>query len=88
MPKVAEKVAVNTGKVAESSSEVAEKVVENNDGLIERQQKLIEKASTLGDKLTDNRIKKSIVSSNSFIACNRRGLSFHVISFIFFRQLM
>lgn len=59
--KVAEKVAVNFGKVAEKRVGLTEKLTESNAGLIENQQKLIEKliekAITLGDKLTDNRIK-------------------------------
>ncbi len=59
--KVAEKVTVNTGKIAGKRLELTEKLAENNDGLIENQQKLIEKliekTVTLGDKLTDNRIK-------------------------------
>ena len=59
--KVAEKVTVNFGKVAEKRVGLTEKLTESNEGLIENQQKLIEKliekAATLGDKLTDNRIK-------------------------------
>jgi ATP-dependent DNA helicase RecG len=61
VPKVAEKVSVNTGKVAEKRVGQTEKLTESNEGLIENQQKLIEKliekTATLGDKLTDNRIK-------------------------------
>ena len=56
--KVAEKVTVNDEKVAENQRRVAEKVAENHNRLTEKLiEKLIEKASTLGEKLTPNRIK-------------------------------
>ena len=56
--KVAEKVTVNDEKVAENQRGEAEKVAENHNRLTEKLiEKLIEKASTLGEKLTPNRIK-------------------------------
>ena len=56
--KVAEKVTANDEKVAENQNGVAEKVAENQNRLTEKLiEKLIEKASTLGEKLTPNRIK-------------------------------
>lgn len=81
VPKVAEKVTVNTGKLAEKCVGQTEKLTENNVGLIENQQKLIEKliekAATLGDKLTDNRIKiLEIMIEDPYIS--KADLSKHV----------
>ena len=54
VPKVAENVQKQTGKVTENGGKVAEKVAENHSKVTE---KLREKAAALGETLTANRIK-------------------------------
>ena len=54
MPKVAENIQKQTGKVTENGRKVAEKVAENH---IKVTEKLKEKAAALGETLTANRIK-------------------------------
>ena len=61
VPRVAEKVVINTENVTEKNVGMTERLIESNTELTENQQKLIEKliekSTTLGEKLTGNRIK-------------------------------